>query len=245
MSSEILPGEWEVWTTYWASESWGPKLREQVPLVGLKTSETDSRAVRNQDSAHEECTYTCLLLKQGVRIKLKLSGTLNSFLQPVSPGVHPRLSREPAPGPFVPWHSSTLRQGQMNQEECIAVQYRAGSNPTCHLNKVKVVAIAGTHGGKRSRVVQNSDLSQDCYSPCPDPCWAPTPASLAPALLPSRVRVQVMGEVAECTLKGSGAGSDPNLRAFDPATRDPTPLSVGSWWPLSRREALAHTWFWL
>ena len=39
------------------------------------------RAVRNLDSTHEECAHTCLLQKQGRESRLKLHGTLASFLQ--------------------------------------------------------------------------------------------------------------------------------------------------------------------
>ena len=50
-----------------------------VPLDGLKTREINRKAVRNLDSAHEECAHTCLLTKQGRGRRLKLSKTLAGF----------------------------------------------------------------------------------------------------------------------------------------------------------------------
>ena len=61
MGLVILPGEWGVQVTFWATQPWGPTAGRQVPLAGLKTNGTYRKAVRNQDSAVWECTHTHLL----------------------------------------------------------------------------------------------------------------------------------------------------------------------------------------
>ena len=46
-------------------------------MAGLKTSGTGKDGVKNSNSAHEEHVHTCLLLKPGGGIKLRLSVTLH------------------------------------------------------------------------------------------------------------------------------------------------------------------------
>ena len=68
----------------------------------------------------------------------------------------------------------------------------ASSDPEQHLNGAGA-AINGAYGGSTLEVVENSDWGWDHHSLCPDLCQEPTPAPLALALLPSGVKVLVLG----------------------------------------------------
>ena len=149
----------------------------------MKTSDPDSRDVRNLDSAHEECAHTCLLQKQGRVSRLKLPRTLALF---------PQLpKRAPQPKPSACCHS-TDSMAQLNTRKKLP---QLGKVHSCRGQSQLRPAMAsgqgkGSHYWSSWRQKIGSGLElwcQDCLSTCPDRCHVLAPAPLAPSLLPSRV----------------------------------------------------------
>ena len=87
-----------VQATFWALQPWRPTKEGRAPLAGWRASGTNRRTVGSLDSAREECTNACLLLKQGGGAGLKPRNWLTGF--PWSPWcvAQPELSK----------HSSTV-----------------------------------------------------------------------------------------------------------------------------------------
>ena len=88
-----------------------------VPLASLKTSGTENRALRNIDSAHEEHTHACLLLKQSRESQLKLPGILAGFLQTPKRAPQPQPSTHSGPASSTVQFHTRLRAVTAKESE--------------------------------------------------------------------------------------------------------------------------------
>lgn len=106
VSFEILSGEWVIWTTYWVPQPWGQTLWGWVPLADLKTSATNSEAIRNLHFTCEEYTHTWKEkeMEEADRNYPRLWAISQNSLS-----TYPNLNWVPTLAPLAPQHSSTLK----------------------------------------------------------------------------------------------------------------------------------------
>ena len=128
----------------------------------MKTHGAGSRASGNLYSL--KSTYTCLLLKQGRRSRLRLPGTLGIF--PYWPHVCPGQCQVFTSAPLAAWHSSQLGQGD-----------KVNLDLALHLNKVGVAFAGGTHRGSISGPVLNTSVPE----PPKNTPWPATGAHSGPS----------------------------------------------------------------
>lgn len=145
---------------------------------------------------------------------------------------HAQTHTESPHGPYL-FYSTTPHQvkGSRGQGKSPAVREKGGSDPKQRWRKG-----GGRHCWHSHRqCISSPDLSPGRTAMV---CtWGSSQVPyLAPELLPSEVRVPVLG-MGEHILKENGASLDPALRACRPATQNPPPTPTGQRQPLSRGEA--------
>ena len=157
-------------------------------MADLKTHGAGSRASGNLYSL--KSTYTCLLLKQGRRSRLRLPGTLGIF--PYWPHVCPGQCQVFTSAPLAAWHSSQLGQGD-----------KVNLDLALHLNKVGVAFAGGTHRGSISGPVLNTSVPE----PPKNTPWPATGAHSGPSYSSSSpfwIKVLMMRGRESTHLKGTG-----------------------------------------
>ena len=157
-------------------------------MADLKTHGAGCRSSRILDSVKSR--YTCLLLKQGGRSRLRLPGTLVIF--PYWPHVCPGQCQVFTSAPLAPWCNSQLGQGD-----------KVNLDLALYLNKVGVAFAGGTHRGSISGPVLNTSVPE----PPKNTPWLATGAHSGPSYSSSSpfwIKVLMMRGRESTHLQGTG-----------------------------------------
>lgn len=188
-----------------------------MSLLNWRTSGTDSKAVRNLDCTHEECTHTCQLLKQGGGSSLKFHGTVTSFLWLPQSTPQPKVSGCTSSFCCLALLNTRVRSAVAEER---AHLWKTEQAQTQHSNLTEqgqpLLAFTGAADQEQSGtlVCQDHNSMPLAYTGCP----------LKPLLLQYCSSLQWRCQCWECrkqTLKRNRTSSDVNLRASAPTTWEP------------------------